>query len=49
MQVAHSLGLDGLRKAAANLGTIERNLRRNVPARLSLEALALDLAGSSRN
>ena len=48
MQVAHSLGLEGLRQAAANLATIERNLRRNVPARLSLEALALDLAGSNR-
>ena len=48
MQVAHSLGLDGLRRAAANLATIERNLRRNVPARLSLEALALDLAGSGQ-
>lgn len=49
MQVAHSLGLEGLRRAAANLEVIERNLRRNVPARLSLEAFALDLAGSSRN
>ena len=48
MQVAHSLGLEGLRRAAASLATIERNLRRNVPARLSLEALALDLAGSGR-
>ena len=48
MQVAHSLGLDGLRRAAANLATIERNLRRNVPARVSLEALALDLAGSGQ-
>jgi DNA polymerase-3 subunit delta' len=44
MQVAHALGLEGLRKAATNLATIERNLRRNVPARLSLEALALDLS-----
>jgi DNA polymerase III subunit delta' len=49
MQVAHALGLDGLRKAAANLGAIERNLRRNVPTRLSLEALALDLAGSNQS
>lgn len=48
MQVAHSLGIEGLRKAAASLATIERNLRRNVPARLSMEALALDLAESGR-
>ncbi len=44
VQVAHALGVEGLRKAAANLDMIERNLRRNVPARLSLEALALGLA-----
>jgi len=44
-EVARSLGVDKLAEAAATLGSLERNLRRNVPAQISLEAFAIRLAG----
>ena len=43
-QVARSLGVGGVRQAAALLNQVERNLRRNVPTQISLEAFALSLA-----
>ena len=43
-QVARSLGVGGVRQAAALLNQVERNLRRNVPTQISLEAFAISLA-----
>lgn len=44
LQVARRLGAGGVARATATLGTVEKNLRRNVPAQLSLEAFATSLA-----
>ena len=43
-QVARWLGARGAMQAMAALENLERNLRRNVPTRLSLEAFAISLA-----
>lgn len=43
-QVARLLGARGVMQAMAALENLERNLRRNVPTRLSLEAFAISLA-----
>ena len=43
-EVARSLGVEKLAEAAATLGSMEKNLRRNVPAQISLEAFAISLA-----
>jgi len=44
MQLARWLDVRGVMKAVAALEHLERNLRRNVPSRLSLEAFAMGLA-----
>jgi len=44
MQIARVLGADRVAQAAAGLGSVERNLRRNVPTQISLEALVVSLA-----
>ena len=43
-QLARQLGVPGVIQATAALDRLERNLRRNVPTRLSLEAFAMGLA-----
>lgn len=43
-QLARLLGARGVMQAMAALENLERNLRRNVPTRLSLEAFAVSLA-----
>ncbi len=43
VQVAQTIGIGGVFQAMTALENLERNLRRNPPARLSLEALALSL------
>ncbi|MBI3894577.1 MAG: DNA polymerase III subunit [Acidobacteria bacterium] len=43
-QVAHSLGVEGVKRVGALLNSMERNLRRNVPTQISLEAFAAGLA-----
>jgi DNA polymerase-3 subunit delta' len=47
-QLARWLGVRGVMNAMATLQTVESNLRRNIPARLSLEAFALSLANERR-
>lgn len=42
-EIAHALGVDKVAEAAAALGSLERNLRRNVPTQISLEAFAVSL------
>ncbi|MBI4458790.1 MAG: AAA family ATPase [Acidobacteria bacterium] len=42
-QVARSLGVGGAMQAAALLNQVEKNLRRNVPTQISLEAFAIGL------
>jgi len=48
MQLARWLGVRGVLKAVASLEEVERNLRRNIPSRLALEAFALSLAKARR-
>jgi DNA polymerase III gamma/tau subunit len=48
MSLARRLGVQEVRNAAAALQAMERNLRRNVPGRLSVEAFALGLAKTRR-
>ena len=48
IQLARWLGARGVGNAAAFLEEMERNLRRNVPSRLSVEAFALSLAKARR-
>jgi DNA polymerase-3 subunit delta' len=43
-QLARQMGVPGVMHAAAALERLERNLRRNIPTRLSLEAFAMGLA-----
>ncbi|MBI4463176.1 MAG: hypothetical protein HY647_00595, partial [Acidobacteria bacterium] len=43
-QVARSLGVEGATRVAALLNHMERNLRRNIPTQISLEAFAIGLA-----
>jgi DNA polymerase-3 subunit delta' len=42
-EIARAFGVDKVAEAAAALGSLERNLRRNVPAQISLEAFAVSL------
>ena len=44
VEIAHSLGPGGVAAAVAALGTLERNLRRNVSMQIALEAFATGLA-----
>ncbi|MBI2819239.1 MAG: AAA family ATPase [Acidobacteria bacterium] len=48
MRLARWLGVREVRKAVASLEEMERNLRRNVPSRLSVEAFAVGLAKARR-
>ena len=48
MRLARWLGARGASRAVASLEEIERNLRRNIPSRLSVESFALSLAEASR-
>ncbi len=48
LQVSRRLGAGGVARAMATLVTVEKNLRRNVPAQLSLEAFATSLAAARR-
>jgi DNA polymerase III subunit delta' len=48
MQLARSLGIRGVTASTPALEEMERNLRRNVPARLSVEAFAIGLAKARR-
>ena len=48
LQLSRWLGVRGVMKAAAALKSLETNLRRNIPGRLSLEAFALGLASDRR-
>ena len=43
MEVARTLGVERVAEAAAALGNMEQNLRRNVPTQISLEAFAVSL------
>ncbi|MGH9785435.1 MAG: DNA polymerase III subunit delta' C-terminal domain-containing protein, partial [Terriglobia bacterium] len=47
-EIARTLGVDKVAEAAAALGSLERNLRRNVPAQISLEAFAVSLGPGRR-
>ena len=47
-QLARWLGVRGVMKAMTSLESLEANLRRNIPGRLSLEAFALGLANDRR-
>jgi hypothetical protein len=47
-QLARLLGAQGVMQAMTSLAELERSLRRNVPARLSLEAFAVSLAADRR-
>jgi DNA polymerase-3 subunit delta' len=42
-EIGRALGVDKVAEAAAALGNLERNLRRNVPPQISLEAFAVSL------
>ena len=48
MQLAQGLGVRGVINAMTALEPLERNLRRNVPSRLALEAFAMSLAKDRR-
>lgn len=48
MQLSRYLGARGVMQVMATLENLERNLRRNVPIRLSLEAVALSLPPARR-
>lgn len=43
-EIARSIGPGGVMRAAAALDNLERNLRRNVPTQIALEAFAISLA-----
>ncbi|OFW15042.1 MAG: hypothetical protein A3H27_13420 [Acidobacteria bacterium RIFCSPLOWO2_02_FULL_59_13] len=45
-QVARTLGIGGVQRAAAQISELERNLRRNVSKQLALEAFAISLASA---
>ncbi len=47
-EVARTLGVERVGQAAAALGNMEKNLRRNVPAQISLEAFAVSLGTNRR-
>jgi DNA polymerase-3 subunit delta' len=47
-EVAHRLGVEKVAQAATALGNMEKNLRRNVPAQISLEAFAVSLGPTRR-
>jgi DNA polymerase-3 subunit delta' len=48
MEVARTLSVEKVAQAAAALGNMEKNLRRNVPAQISLEAFAVGLGPDRR-
>ena len=48
VDLARWLGVRGVRATVASLEEMERNLRRNLPSRLSIEAFALSLAKARR-
>ncbi|OFV97320.1 MAG: hypothetical protein A3F68_07185 [Acidobacteria bacterium RIFCSPLOWO2_12_FULL_54_10] len=48
LKLAQIIGVDGVKRAAAALNQVERNLRRNIPIQISLEAFAISLAPQRR-